>query len=82
MISASAVREEADALALRYGVTSEYIDATDEFALRSIASKARVVVSLLPYELHGAVAKACLSTGAHMVTASYVRPEVQELHKA
>ncbi|CAB3223756.1 unnamed protein product [Arctia plantaginis] len=79
---ASAVKEEAEALALRYGVSSEYIDAKDESALRSLAAKARVVVSLLPYELHGSVAKACISTGAHMVTASYVRPEIQELHKA
>ncbi|PZC85138.1 hypothetical protein B5X24_HaOG202902 [Helicoverpa armigera] len=79
---ASAVKEEADALAERYGVSSEYLDAKNESALRSLASRARVVVSLLPYDLHGDVAKACLSAGAHMVTASYVRPEVQELHQA
>ncbi|KAH9635552.1 hypothetical protein HF086_003166 [Spodoptera exigua] len=79
---ASAVKEEADALAERYGVSSEYLDAKDESALKSLTSRARVVVSLLPYDLHGTVAKACLNTGAHMVTASYVRPEVQELHKA
>lgn len=78
---ASAVKEEADALAERYGVSSEYVQAHDNSALRSLTSKARVVVSLLPYDLHGVVAKACLSTGAHLVTASYVRPEVQDLHK-
>lgn len=61
---------------------SEYFEANDEAALKSLASKARLVVSLLPYDLHGTVARACLQTGTHMVTASYVRPEVQELHQA
>lgn len=79
---ASAVKEEADALAARYGVNSEYFDAKDEGALQSLASRARLVVSLLPYDLHGSVAKACLNARVHMVTASYVRPEVQELHQA
>ncbi|XP_013180975.1 PREDICTED: alpha-aminoadipic semialdehyde synthase, mitochondrial [Papilio xuthus] len=79
---ASQVREEADALAERYGVRAEYIQANDDSALRSLASGARLVVSLLPYDLHGPVAKACVSAGVHMVTASYVRPEVQELHNA
>lgn len=74
------MKEEADALAERYGVRSEYLQANDENALRELASKARLVISLLPYDLHGAVARACVSSGAHMVTASYVRPEVQELH--
>ncbi|XP_063822481.1 alpha-aminoadipic semialdehyde synthase, mitochondrial [Ostrinia nubilalis] len=79
---ASQVKEEADALAERYGVRSEYLEANDADALKSFASRARLVVSLLPYDLHGAVAKACISAGAHMVTASYVRPEVQELHES
>ncbi|XP_072939174.1 alpha-aminoadipic semialdehyde synthase, mitochondrial [Epargyreus clarus] len=79
---ASQVKEEADALAERYGVRSEYVEAGDERALRALAARARLVVSLLPYELHGAAARACLAAGAHMVTASYVRPEVQELHDA
>ncbi|XP_045768568.1 alpha-aminoadipic semialdehyde synthase, mitochondrial [Maniola jurtina] len=77
---ASQFKEEADALAERYGVRSEYLQANDEHALRELASKSRLVISLLPYDLHGAVARACVSSGAHMVTASYVRPEVQELH--
>ncbi|XP_039751118.1 alpha-aminoadipic semialdehyde synthase, mitochondrial [Pararge aegeria] len=79
---ASQVKEEADSLAERYGVRSEYLQANDNNALRELASKSRLVISLLPYDLHGAVARACVSSGAHMVTASYVRPEVQELHDA
>ncbi|XP_063621559.1 alpha-aminoadipic semialdehyde synthase, mitochondrial [Cydia splendana] len=77
---ASQVKEEADALAERYGVRSAYLQADDDAALRAMVSRARLVVSLLPYELHGAAARAAIEAGAHMVTASYVRPEVQELH--
>ncbi|XP_061729291.1 alpha-aminoadipic semialdehyde synthase, mitochondrial-like [Cydia pomonella] len=77
---ASQVKEEADALAERYGVRSAYLQADDEAALRAMVSRARLVVSLLPYELHGAAARAAIDAGAHLVTASYVRPEVQELH--
>ncbi|XP_041988048.1 alpha-aminoadipic semialdehyde synthase, mitochondrial [Aricia agestis] len=77
---ASHVREEADALAERYGVRAEYLAAGDQSALRAAAARARVVVSLLPYDLHAAVARACLSAGAHLVTASYVQPGVLELH--
>ncbi|GBP80004.1 hypothetical protein EVAR_68358_1 [Eumeta japonica] len=79
---ASQVREEADALAEKYGVNAEYLEATDEAALRSLASRARLVISLLPYELHGTAARACLRARAHLVTASYVTPPVQELHEA
>lgn len=81
-IIASQVQEEADAIAERYGVRSEYLEASDEGALRSLVSKARLVISLLPYELHGVAARACLDARAHLVTASYVTPAVQELHEA
>ncbi|CAG9113301.1 unnamed protein product [Plutella xylostella] len=79
---ASQVKEEADALADRYGVQSVYLEATDEAALREVVSKSRLVVSLLPYDLHGVAARACIAAGVHMVTASYVTPEVQDLHDA
>ncbi|KAI5643420.1 saccharopine dehydrogenase NADP binding domain-containing protein [Phthorimaea operculella] len=78
---ASQVKEDADMLAEKYGVAAEYLDATDENAVRKAASKARVVISLLPYTLHGVVGRACLDAGVHLVTASYVTPEIAELHE-
>lgn len=39
------------------------------------------VISLLPYALHGLVAKQCIEAKTHMVTASYVTNEVKELHE-
>lgn len=39
------------------------------------------VISLLPYALHGLVARECIEAKAHLVTASYVTNEVRELHE-
>lgn len=38
-----------------------------------------VVVSLLPASLHGAVGGACLATGRHLVTSSYMSPALEAL---
>jgi alpha-aminoadipic semialdehyde synthase len=37
--------------------------------------------SLLPWHLHPQIAKLCIKHKRNMVTASYVSPEMQELHK-
>jgi saccharopine dehydrogenase (NAD+, L-glutamate forming) len=41
-----------------------------------------VVISMLPARLHTEVAKDCLTHKKHLVTASYVSQEMQELHEA
>ena len=43
--------------------------------------KADVVVSMLPAFMHIEVAKACLEYEKHLVTASYVSPEMAALHE-
>lgn len=42
--------------------------------------KATVVISMLPARFHPVVAKACVTHNKHMVTASYVSPEVKALN--
>ncbi|SHI98545.1 saccharopine dehydrogenase family protein [Flavobacterium haoranii] len=44
--------------------------------------RADIVVSMLPAHMHIDVAKDCLKFGKHMVTASYISPEMQELNDA
>ncbi len=51
----------------------------NEGALDMLVSWADVVVSLLPYTYHLQVAKACLKHGKHLVTTSYVKPEMAAL---
>lgn len=45
-----------------------------------MCAESDVVVSLLPYSLHGKVARHCIEGKTHLVTASYVTDEVQALH--
>jgi len=40
-----------------------------------------IVVSMLPARMHGNVAQDCLAFGKHLVTASYVSPEIRALHQ-
>lgn len=40
-----------------------------------------IVVSMLPARMHNNVAKDCLALGKHLVTASYISPEIRALHK-
>lgn len=49
--------------------------------LPEIVADHRLVVSLLPTQFHARVARACLDGGRHMVTASYVDPEMKAFDK-
>lgn len=55
------------------------IDAADEGALGALLGDADLVVSLLPYTRHVAVARRCLSARRDLVTTSYVSPEMRAL---
>jgi saccharopine dehydrogenase-like NADP-dependent oxidoreductase len=65
----------------KHGKAIEFdINKTDE-SRRAIADAA-VVVSLIPAHLHPSVAKICLETGSHLLTASYVSDEMKNLDTA
>jgi saccharopine dehydrogenase-like NADP-dependent oxidoreductase len=55
------------------------LDALDPERRQDIIRQAGVVVSLLPPHLHTLVARDCLHIGRHLVTASYLTPELKEL---
>ena len=54
----------------------------NEALLDELVSQADVVISMLPALLHPLAARACLRHGRHLVTASYVSPEIGEMHDA
>jgi len=56
------------------------IEVSNEKELQSEISKADIVVSMVPAFLHIYVAKACINQKKHLFTASYVSPEIKELH--
>lgn len=78
----SHLKEESDRLALRYpGIDSTYLNVTENPGhLASLCAESDVVISLLPYGLHGLVGERCIEAGTHMVTASYVTDHVKSLH--
>ena len=57
-------------------------DLQDIEQLSTLIDPMDVVVSMLPAHMHLPVAKACIEKGVHMVTASYVSPEMMELDEA
>lgn len=79
----SHIKEESDRLAARYhGVNSTYLNVTENPSLlTNLLAESDVVISLLPYALHGFVAEHCIETKTHMVTASYVTDHVRSLHE-
>lgn len=79
----SQIKDESDKLANRYpGVESNYLNVTESIdGLSSLCAESDVVISLLPYALHGLVAKHCIEAKTHLVTASYVTQQVKELHE-
>lgn len=79
----SHLKEESDKLANRYpGIESSYLSVTENPGhLQGFCKDSDVVISLLPYSLHGLVAQNCIDAKTHMVTASYVTNEVKELHE-
>lgn len=75
-------KDLADELANKYpGVESIYMNAIEnEAGLYELVSRSEIAVSILPANLHHIVAKVCIASGTHMVTASYVSEEMKKLH--
>lgn len=75
--------EEAKAIAkLGKSTTPVAIDISNHQQLNSVVSQSDLVISLVPATMHIPIAKACLTEGKHLVTASYISPAMQELHQA
>lgn len=58
------------------------LNVTDESERQQYIKTADVVISLLPSTLHIVVAQDCVKYKKHLLTASYVSPEIKGLHDA
>jgi len=56
-------------------------DVRDTDQLRREIAPSDVVISMLPAHMHVEVAKTCVEFGVHMVTASYISPEMTALNE-
>ncbi|MGV3586728.1 MAG: saccharopine dehydrogenase C-terminal domain-containing protein [Adhaeribacter sp.] len=54
----------------------------DEAQLKAQMQEADLIISLLPATYHPIIARWCLNLRKNLITASYVTPEIQELHQA
>jgi saccharopine dehydrogenase (NADP+, L-glutamate forming) len=58
-----------------------YFDAMDEVLRKQTVSEHDIVVSLLPPDLHLLVARDCIVLKKHLITASYVSPDLEQLNE-
>ncbi|MCC7533893.1 MAG: saccharopine dehydrogenase NADP-binding domain-containing protein [Bacteroidia bacterium] len=56
------------------------INANDEQAVSDLIKQHDVVISMLPAFMHVPIAKNCITHKKHLITASYISNEMQELH--
>lgn len=79
----SQLKDELDRFAAQYSrVNCVYLKVTENIdRLVSLCASNDVVISLLPYDLHGLVGQCCIAAGTHMVTASYVTDSVRALNE-
>ncbi|KAK3285370.1 hypothetical protein CYMTET_7023, partial [Cymbomonas tetramitiformis] len=79
---ASMFLEEAQALcgdSLRATAVHQLVD-QEAAGLEELVEQHDVVVSLVPAVCHPRVGRACIAARKHLVTASYISPEMQALH--
>ena len=55
-------------------------DVHDDNSRRELVAKQDIIISLLPARFHNLVAEDCLIAGVHLITPSYVSPELEKMH--
>lgn len=58
----------------------EALDARNDELRSSMIAGSDLVLSLLPADMHALVGRDCIRFGSHLVTASYISPEMQSLN--
>ncbi|GAA4844803.1 saccharopine dehydrogenase C-terminal domain-containing protein [Algivirga pacifica] len=58
-----------------------FFDVHDEKQRQQVVQKADIIISMLPAYMHTMIARECVQYGKHMLTASYVSKEMEELHE-
>ncbi|TFK51437.1 hypothetical protein OE88DRAFT_1718878 [Heliocybe sulcata] len=85
VVVASNAVEEARRLAERFGsgrAKAVHLDVGDLERVGELVAQADVVISLLPVPFHPTIAQQCIKHRKHMVTASYISPQMKELHSS
>jgi saccharopine dehydrogenase (NADP+, L-glutamate forming) len=59
-----------------------YLNVEDKKDLSELISYNDIIVSLLPYKYHPAIAEICLEQGKHLITTSYVSDKIKQFDEA
>ncbi|KAI9193475.1 Saccharopine dehydrogenase-domain-containing protein [Polychytrium aggregatum] len=79
---ASNALDEAGRIAEKHkNVQTQSVDVKNQAQLQDLVSKHDIVVSLIPATMHIPVAESCIAQKKHMVTASYISPDMEKLHE-
>lgn len=62
--------------------TAQQFDVNDEPSRKALITQHDLVVSMLPASLHIIVVKDCLEIGRHLITPSYITPEIKQLDQS
>ncbi len=68
-------------LDINTSVQAVQLDILNETERKKIVSKADIVISLMPPDLHYLIAVDCVENGKHLLTASYISDELKALQK-
>lgn len=79
----SALQNQGEALVKTENAEHIVLDVTKGHGpLEKLIEDSTLVVSLLPYSLHPTIAEKCIKHKINMVTASYLTPEMRQLHQS
>ncbi|KAI9592138.1 Saccharopine dehydrogenase-domain-containing protein [Syncephalis fuscata] len=80
LVIASNSLPDAKSLASQHdNATAIAVDVSDKQQLSSLIEGMNAVVSLVPAFMHSKIAELCIAKKVHMITASYVSPEMRQL---
>lgn len=77
--SAENIRTSVGSIGSIAGAATELIDVNDAQARMTLIGRQDIVISLLPARFHILVAYDCLALGVHLITPSYITPELQAM---
>ncbi|KAI0698029.1 Saccharopine dehydrogenase-domain-containing protein [Cytidiella melzeri] len=81
LVASNSLAEAQRLTSAHNNASARRIDMDDRANVAQLIEAADVVVSLLPVPFHPTVAELCVKHGKHLVTASYISPDMRALHE-
>jgi alpha-aminoadipic semialdehyde synthase len=63
-------------------LSATFLDVKDIPALEALIGAHDYVISFIPPWMHTPICEACIKLGKHMITSSYISPDMEKMHAA